>query len=101
MLTILRSTIPIPPDTIASGKEEIQSLIEAALRNAGKGDFLTNGQIEFEVEKTFPVDQSIIVGLTLLSGIALETYKAIILPELKRRFKVNQKLKRKKAKGRK
>jgi hypothetical protein len=35
----------------------------------------------------------------LLSGIALETYKAIILPELKRRFKVNQKLKRKKSKG--
>jgi len=87
---------PIPPDTIASTKEELMPLIEATLREAGRGDLLSEEHIQIQVEKTFPTDAAIIVGLTLLSGIASETYKELILPALKRRFKLRKKPKGKK-----
>jgi hypothetical protein len=86
--------IPIPPDTIASAKEELVPLVEAALREVGREDLLSEKQIQIQIEKAFPTDQVIIVGLTLLSGIALETYKTLILPRLKERFEVKQKSKR-------
>ena len=86
---------PIPPDTISSVKAEILPTIEAALREAGQDQLLSEEQIQIEVEQTFPTDEVIVVGFTLLSGIALETYKEIILPVLKKRFKVWQKRRRK------
>jgi len=86
---------PIPPDTISSVKADLLPTIEAALREAGQEQLLTKGQIQVEVEQTFPTDQVIVVGLTLLSGIALETYKEIVLPRLKKRFRTRQKQKRK------
>lgn len=90
---------PIPPDTIASAKEELTPLIEATLREAGREDLLSEEHIRVQVEKTFPTDAAIVVGLTLLTGIALETYKELILPRLKRRFEVKEKSRRKKQKG--
>ena len=89
---------PIPPDTIASGKAELMSLIQQVLQDAGKGNLLSNGQINIQVEKTFPVDAAIVVGLTFLSGVALETYKALVLPALKKRFAVREKSKTKQKK---
>ena len=86
---------PIPPDTISSVKADLLPTIEAALHEAGQEQLLTEGQIQIEVERTFPTDQVIVVGLTLLSGIALETYKEIVLPRLKKRFRTRQKRKRK------
>jgi len=86
---------PIPPDTIASAKAELMPLIEATLRETGKADLLSEKQMQIQVEMTFPTDATIIVGLTLLSGMALETYKELILPKLKKRFEVRQKSKRK------
>jgi hypothetical protein len=47
-----------------------------------------------------PEYEVIIIGFTLLSGIALETYKAIVLPALKKRFRIRQK-RRQKGKGKK
>jgi len=87
---------PILPDTIASAKEELIPIIEAALRDAGKEALLSEEHIQIQIEKTFPTDAAIIVGLTFLSQLAVETYKAIILPELKRRFELRQKSKSKK-----
>lgn len=92
---------PIPPDTIASAKADLMPLIEATLREAGRSDLLSDGQIHIQVEKTFPTDAAIIVGLTLLSQLAVETYKGLILPKLKQRFEVKQKSKRKKTGKRK
>jgi len=86
---------PIPPDTVSSVKAELRPTIEAALRQAGQEQLLTEGQIQVEVEQTFPTDQVINVGLTLLSGIALETFKEIVLPWLKKRFRTRQKRRRK------
>ena len=87
------SIAPIPPDTLASVKAELKQEIEAALREAGQEDLLSEGQIEFEVEQPFPTDELIIVGFTLLSGIALEVFKATIIPRLKKRFEVKQRRK--------
>ena len=91
---------PIPPDTVSSVKSEFIPLIRAALRDAKQVHLLDSKELQVEVEKTFPTDPAIVVGLTLLSGIALETYKAIILPRLKKRFQVEEK-RRRKAKGKK
>ncbi len=82
---------PIPPDTVSSVKADLLPTIEDALREAGRERLLTEGQIQIEVEQTFPTDEVIVVGFTLLSGVALATYKEIILPELKKRFKAWQK----------
>ncbi len=64
---------PIPPDTVASAKTELMPLIETALREAGRSDLLSDEHIQIQIEKTYPTDEVIIVGLALLSGIALET----------------------------
>ena len=82
---------PIPPDTIASAKEELLPLIKSTLRDAGRADLLSKDHLQVQIEKTFPTDAAIIVGLTLLSGVALETYKSLLLPRLKKRFEVKQK----------
>ena len=82
---------PIPPDTLSSIRADILPVIEAALREAGQEQLLAEGQMQIEVEQTFPTDEVIVVGFTLLSGIALETYKVVVLPALKKRFKAWQK----------
>jgi len=89
--------VPIPPDTLASVKAELEQNIEAALRDAGRESLLAEGQIQIEIEQTFPTDQVIVVGITLLSGMALETFKAIVLPHLKKwvEVKIKQVRKRK------
>lgn len=87
---------PIPPDTIASSKAELASIIQQVLQEAGKDELLQNGEIDIQVEKTFPTDAAIIVGLTFLSGVALETYKVLILPALKKRFAVKERSKSRK-----
>ena len=61
---------------------------------------LTSGEFQVEMEKTFPTDPAIVVGLNFLSQIALETYKTIVLPRLEKRFPVKEK-RRRKVKGKK
>lgn len=84
---------PIPPDTLASVQAELEQEIEAALRESGHEDLLTSGQIQVEVEETFPINEVIIVGLMLLSDIAVEVFKATVIPRLKKRFEVKQRRK--------
>jgi hypothetical protein len=80
---------PIPPDTLASAKQEVLPLVAAALREAGQEQLLNDGHIQVEVEKTFPTDEAIIVGLTFLAGIGIETYK-FMLDVLRERFEVKE-----------
>jgi hypothetical protein len=80
---------PIPPDTVASVKQEISDVIEQALRDAGQEQAASSGQIEIEVERTFPVDEAIIVGLTFLAGIGIETYK-FMLDVLRERYEIKE-----------
>ena len=93
--------VPIPPETVASTKEHVIPLVEEALREAGRQELLTDGEIQIQVEQTFPVDAVIVLGLTFLSQIALETYKEVILPRLKQRYMVKSKSKRGKQTGKK
>lgn len=85
---------PIPPDTVSSAKSEILSIIQDALRESGQEQLLASGDLQVEVEKTVPAELAIPVltaVLTLCTGVALETYKAIVLPRLKKRFQVKEK----------
>ena len=86
---------PIPPDTLASAKKELIPLIKTTLHKSGRDGLLSDEHIQIQIERTFPTDAAIIVGLTLLSGIALETYKGLILPVLKEHFEVRRRSKRK------
>lgn len=82
---------PIPPHTVESLHAEIQSNIEEMLRENGKEDLLTSGQISVDVAENIPMDAEVIhVTLTLLSGVALETFRQVILPWLKRKYEVRQ-----------
>lgn len=92
---------PIPPDTISSVKADLLPAIEAALREAGQEQLLSEGHMQIEVEQTFPVDEVIVVGFMLLSTAALETYKEIVLPTLKKRYRAWQKRRRKSKRKRK
>ena len=94
---------PISPDTISSARAELVSIIQDALRESGQEQLLVSGDLQVEVEKTIPMELAVPVltaALTLCTGVALETYKAIILPRLKKRFQVEEK-RRRKAKGKK
>ena len=86
--------IPNPPDNVMTVKEELLPYIKKTLKEKNLDPLLSKGEIQFDVEKTFPTDEVVIIVVTLLSGMALETFKEIILPELKRRFKVWQKSRR-------
>lgn len=87
---------PIPPDTVSSVQSELRPIIEDALREAGREQLLTEGQMQVEVERTFPTGEVITAMVILLSPIAHETFKEIILPVLKKRFLVKQKRRKKK-----
>ena len=96
---------PIPPDTVDTIREELPTLVREALIEAGQEDLLTTGQIEIQFEKGVPIDwielsriaagAGIKATFGLLSGMALKTFEAIVLPRLKKRVKVWEKQRRK------
>jgi len=95
-LEVLELTIiPIPPDTVTTVKAELLPYIEETLEEQGQESLLAEGQIQIEIERTFPTDQVVTVAVTLLSSIALETFKEVVLPRLKKRFETKQKRRRK------
>lgn len=64
-------------------------LIEQALHNAGLDQPHEHEQVQIEMEHTFPTNEAIIVGLTFMAGVGLETYK-FILDVLRDRFEVQE-----------
>lgn len=86
--------VPVPPDTVASVKEDITPLIASILRDGGHEQLLSDGQMQVQVEQTFPTDEIIKIGVTLLSSLAIEVFKSLILPKLKSKLEVRQKVKR-------
>lgn len=94
---------PIPPDTVETIKAELVPLVQEALREAGREHLLVDGEIRIEFEKTIPIDWpelskiAVKAIFALTTGIGVETYKAVVIPKLKKRFKVKtQKRSRKK-----
>lgn len=98
--TIELLVAPIPPDTVATVKAEVALTIRGILEESGQANLWEDGEIKVEVEKTLPLEeQLVIVGVQLLSTVAVETFKAIVLPKLQKRFEVKKrKSKKKKAK---
>lgn len=98
--TIELLVAPIPPDTVATVKAEVATAIRDILEENGQANLWEDGEIKVEVEKTLPLEeQLVIVGVQLLSTVAVETFKAIVLPKLQKRFEVKKrKSKKKKAK---
>lgn len=84
--------VPIPPDTLSSTKDDLIPYIEQALRAAGYDNLLADEQIRLEIEQTFPVDATVMLGITALSRMAEEAFRQVILPALKRRYGVEEKL---------
>ena len=91
---------PIPPDTVETIRAELVLRVRKALQDAGRERLLDNGQIQVRIEKTVPVDWypisllAISAVFTLATKLAVETYKAIVLPELKKWLKAKQREKR-------
>jgi len=82
--------IPIPPDTVASAKTEVEQLVRETLEEAGYADKISEGALELQVEKTFPTDEVIIIVVTFLTKIALKTFNGLVLPKLQKRFQVRE-----------
>ena len=51
---------------------------------------LAESEIEFEAEKTFPVEGATLILLSLASKVAYDVWKEFILPELKERYRIKQ-----------
>ena len=99
--TIELLVAPIPPDTVATVKAEVATAIRDILEESGYANLWEDGEIKVEVEKTLSLEeQLVIVGVQLLSTVAVETFKSIVLPKLQKRFEV-KKRKRKKKKAKK
>jgi hypothetical protein len=99
--TIQLEIEPIPPDTISTVKPEIVPLIEKVLRESGRTELLQTNQFQVNIEKNFPSAEIVVVGLTFLTNIALEAFKELVLPEMKKHWKIKQKSKRNAKKSKK
>ena len=86
---------PVSPETVSSVKEDVRPMIELALREAGYENLLAEGQIRVNVEQTFPTDAAMMVAVTLLSKVAYDVFKEVILPKLRSRFVVEERPKSK------
>jgi dihydropteroate synthase len=79
---------PISPDTVSSVRAELTDAIVSAAEKAELRDAST---IRVHLEQTFPGAEIVVA---VVSGIALETFKATILPLLKGKFDAHVKERR-------
>ena len=85
---------PIPPDTVATVQLEVEKYIADGLREKGQHDLLESQQIAVTVEETFPGAEVVHLLFTLSGGIAIETFRQVILPWLKRKYETRHKSKK-------
>jgi hypothetical protein len=79
---------PISPDTVSSVRAELTSAIVSAAEAAEFGDVKN---LRVQLEQTFPGAEIVVA---VVSGIALETFKATVLPLLKGKFDAHVKERR-------
>jgi hypothetical protein len=83
--------VPIPPKTVESVQREVEKYIEDGLREQGKLELLTEQKISISVEETFRTAEAVHLLFTLTGGIALETFRQVILPWLKKKYETRLK----------
>jgi len=82
---------PIPPDTVATVKAKFATAIREILKESGQANLWETGEIRVEVEKATSLEeQLVVVGVQLLSTVAVEAFKTIVLPRLQKRFEVKK-----------
>lgn len=72
---------PAPTIDLKTAQAQLTSKVEEALRTVGLTDLVAAGQIQVEPKRSFPSDQVVIVLVTFVAGIALESYKELIRRE--------------------
>jgi hypothetical protein len=81
---------PFSYQDTATIKDQFEKEVRAALRESEQEKLLDEGQISVEIQQDFAMEGVVLVGLTFLSQIAVETYKQIILPKLRKRFSLEE-----------
>jgi len=93
---------PIPPDTVATVKAEIEPFIQQILEEADQARLWDEGEIQVEVEKTLSLEeQLVVVGVQLVSTLAVKAFESLVLPKVKERFEVKKRKSKKKGKSKK
>ena len=87
MNTVELEIRPIPPDTVSSVRESFDEIVDAALAETGQTDLRRGGGVAVDLEQPFPGSEILIA---IVSGIAIETFKEVVLPVLKRRLSIQE-----------
>lgn len=82
---------PIPPDTVATVKAEISPMTRRALTKSGHARLWDEREIQVEVEKTLSLEEElVVVGVQLLTAVAVKTFETLVLCRWKERFEVRR-----------
>ena len=81
--------VPIVVGSLTEEEVDVGAFIADAKKLAAEQG-LAEGDIEFEGEKTFPVEGTILILLGFASKVAYDVWKEFILPELKERYRIKQ-----------
>jgi len=93
---------PIPPDTVATVKAEIASVTQQVLEEGDQAQLWDEGEIQVEVEKTLSLEeQLVVVGVQLVSALAVKAFENLVLPKWKERFEVKKRKSKRKRKSKK
>jgi hypothetical protein len=81
--------VGITASSLVGEQVNVDAFVAEAKKLAVEGGLREN-DIQFEVEKPFPVDGAILILLGFASKVAYDVWKEFILPELKERYRVRQ-----------
>jgi hypothetical protein len=79
--------VPIVVSSLTEQEVDIDAFVADAKKLATERG-LAESDIEFEVEKTFPVEGATLILLGLASKVAYDVWKEFILPRLKEKYKI-------------
>jgi hypothetical protein len=85
--TLALEISPIPPDTTSSVRASFHELVSQAMAEAGQESLLEDGKLSVAVEQPFPGSEILVA---IITGIAVETFKEVVLPKLKRRLDIRE-----------
>jgi hypothetical protein len=75
--------------SLAEKEIDVKAFIADAKRLAAEKG-LAEDEIQFEEEKTFPVEGAILILLGFASKVAYDVWKEFILPRLKEKYRIKQ-----------
>lgn len=79
---------PEGKQTVDEIEGELEAYVQDVLREAGEQHLIDNGELRIEVEEGTPDPTIVAAIIAIVGAFALETYKELILPKLKKRYKI-------------